>query len=118
MKRFPMRVGLALWSHIEREAERDGVSAAQFVREAAIAEIARRRALRGEPLDQAADEIARAVTEDRNDDEQKLQAVIANIRDVALPEVIQIIRRVEPDTREWIIDAYNLDRGEVERALS
>jgi hypothetical protein len=50
MRATTVRFGTDLWEMLEREAERTGVSVAQYVREAALARVAYRAAVRGEPL--------------------------------------------------------------------
>lgn len=50
MRATTVRFGTDLWEMLEREAERTGVSVAQYVREAALARVAYRSAVRGEPL--------------------------------------------------------------------
>lgn len=50
MHRLTVRFGVTLWRLLQEEAERDGVSAAQFVREAALVMVATRRVERGDSL--------------------------------------------------------------------
>jgi hypothetical protein len=64
MRATTVRFGADLWEMLEREAERTGVSVAQYIREAALARVAYRAAVRGEPLYGSGGETRRARMKD------------------------------------------------------
>jgi hypothetical protein len=49
MRQTTVRFGVDLWADLEREAERGGVSAAQYIRDATLARIAYSAGARSEP---------------------------------------------------------------------
>lgn len=65
MRRATIRFGNATWMLLEREAELDGVSVAQWVREAAIARAVWVRAMRGEPIEAAMRGVYERICADR-----------------------------------------------------
>ena len=89
MKATTVRFGEDLWVMLERESRRLGVSAAQFVREAAIMRVAMLAGSRGDPDAEVtiADIAARTHGRARNDDLAKALAEpgrLAALRDAAL----------------------------------
>lgn len=107
MKRLTVRFGLALWSELEQEAEMEAISAAQFIREAALAAVIRRRALRGEPVDRVAEEVAGKMRQDAPELED-LEHVIADVYRNAPAELRSIIQKVDARSQQWIRDNYGL----------
>jgi GAF domain len=89
MKATTVRFGEDLWSMLERESRRLGVSSAQFVREATIIRLAMLAGSRGDPDAELtiADIAARAHGRSRNDDLAKALAEpgrLAALQDAAL----------------------------------
>jgi hypothetical protein len=107
MRRQTLRFGESLWDLIEDEANRDGVSGAQWIRDAALARAMWERQRRGES--DGVDVLRAIRQEHRAEDERQQQAIREILGDPdALEALEQLIDRVPPGTAHWIRALYGL----------
>lgn len=105
MRRQQIRFGESLWALIEDESNRDGVSAAQWIREAALARALWERQRRGDP--NGVDTLTAIREQHRTEDARRIQA-IADILENARPELDAMLARVPPTTAAWIRELYGI----------
>jgi hypothetical protein len=98
MRRVTVRFGESLWSLIEDESNRDGVSAAQWVRDAALARALWERDRRGVHLGQ--DALAAVRDEHRREDERRAGAWRAIDR-LARPELDVLLEQLPDEHRAY-----------------
>src|SRR3954464_11976695 len=94
MRATTVRFGDALWALLEREAAREGVSSAQFIRDATILRVAYAMGQRGDPdfeaaLDRTAAPPQRGAEPDAGHRQAMLQAAAAAVTD---PDRVEAVR--------------------------
>jgi hypothetical protein len=105
MRRVTVRFGDSLWNLIEDESNRDGVSAAQWIRDATLARALWERRRRDVPdgLD-----VLRIVREEHRAEDLQLQKAVQDVLRRARPELDAVLKKVPPDTAAWIRELYGL----------
>src|SRR3954452_7966137 len=91
MRATTVRVGEALWSLVEREAGREGVSSAQFIRDATIVRVAYAMGQRGDPEFEAALGRTTAPTPAEVDPHHRQALLEAAAAAVADPERVEAV---------------------------
>src|SRR3954449_7004974 len=92
MRATTVRFGEALWSLVEREAGREGVSSAQFIRDATIVRVAYAMGQRGEPEFEAALGRTASPAPTEPDPGHRLALLEAAAAAVADPERVEAVR--------------------------
>lgn len=105
MRRVTVRFGESLWDLIEDESNRDGVSAAQWIRDATLARALWERERRGE---RNGHEVLAAVREEHRAENIALQKVVCEVLALARPDLDAILHKLPADSAEWLRDLYGL----------
>src|SRR3954447_19734891 len=91
MRATTVRFGDALWTLLEAEAEREGVSAAQFIRDATILRVAYAMGQRGDPAFDAA--LARSAAAPASAGRRRRRALTDATAAVRDPARLEALRR-------------------------
>jgi len=105
MRRVTVRFGESLWSLIEDECNRDGVSAAQWIRDAALARALWERQRRG--LHAGLDALD-AVRGEYVLEDQRSAQVIEDVQAHAFAELRALLEKLPPESAEIIRRWYKL----------
>jgi hypothetical protein len=122
MRRVTIRFSASLWSLIEEEAQQEGVSAAQFVRDGTLTRVLWERVRRGVDLDEAVRQAANALREQEETDLRQVELAVEQVLVYAAPELNGILRKLDgvtPERADYIRALYGLQPGSFadERAL-
>lgn len=105
MRRVTVRFGESLWDLIEDESNRDGVSAAQWLRDAALARALWERERRGE---HAGTDALAAVRDEHRAEDENLQRVVRDVLARARPELEAILGKIPAESAEYVRDLYGI----------
>lgn len=105
MRRQTVRFGDSLWSLIEDESNRDGVSAAHWIREAALARALWERQRRGDPNGPA---IVDTIHEEQRAENERHAQAVRDVLAHARPELEAMLPLLPPASASWIRDLYGL----------
>ena len=114
MRRVTIRFGQSLWRVVEEEARRDGVSAAQFVRDGALARVMWQRGHRGEQLERSAAELTRALREEEAAEMSELTLAVQQVLAHAAPELNAVLRALDataPEQAIYVRQLYGVAPG-------
>lgn len=105
MRRVTVRFGESLWGLIEDESNRDGVSAAQWLRDAALARALWERGRRGELNGQV---VLDAVREEHRAEDERRQEAMLTVLQHARPELEATLAKLPPATAAYFREVYEL----------
>ena len=111
MRRVTIRFGHSLWRVVAEEARRDGVSAAQFVRDGALARVMWQRGRRGEPLEQSTAELTRALREEEAAEMSEITLAVQQVLAHAAPELNAVLRALDataPEQATYVRQLYGV----------
>lgn len=105
MRRQTLRFGESLWDLIEDESNRDGVSAAHWIREAALARALWERQRRGEA---SGPDILAAIIEEHRAENERMMQTVRDVLAHARPQLDEMLAILPPDSANWLRDLYGL----------